>query len=358
MTKQLRITLPLLLIAAFLIRLFATNKLLVEKYYSNGIYPVISKVLKYGLGWLPFSIGDMLYGLFAGWLLFKIIRLITFLFKRTYSRQLFKQSLVKILILGLAIYVSFNALWGLNYNRKGIADQLDIKMTKYSKQELITIDSLLLEKANASKMVLIRDQRPKKSTKQVFEQAKIAYQNLAAQYPFFNYQPSSIKSSAWGWLGNYLGFIGYYNPFTGEAQVNTTIPVFLQPFTSCHEIAHQLGYAKENEANFVGYLAAASATDTTFQYSVYLNLFLYAQQNLYSVDSLAAKSLYKKISPEIKVDLTEWRNFNKRHRSFLEPVFNWMYGKYLKNNEQPSGVLSYDEVTGFLIAYYKKFGKL
>lgn len=358
MSKRLRVTLPLLLISVFLIRLFAANKLLVEKYYSNGIYPGISKVLKYSLGWLPFSLGDILYGLFGGWLLFKIIKLITLLFKKKYNWQLFRQSLVKILILSLLIYVSFNALWGLNYNRKGIADQLGIKMTKYSKQELVTIDSLLLEKANACKMVLVRNQSRKKSTKEVFEQAKIAYQNLAKQYPFCAYQPASIKSSAWRWLGNYLGFIGYYNPFTGEAQVNTTVPAFLLPFTSCHEIAHQLGYAKENEANFVGYLAAASSADTAFQYSVYLDLFLYAQRNLYSVDSLAAKSFYKKVLPEIKVDLTEWKNFNERHRSFLEPVFNWMYGKYLKNNEQPSGVLSYDEVTGFLIAYYKKFGKL
>jgi hypothetical protein len=81
----------------------------------------------------------------------------------------------------------------------------------------------------------------------------------------------------WGWLGNYVGFTGYYNPFTGEAQVNTTVPKFLQPFTASHEVAHQLGYAKEMEANFVGYLAASHSTDTLFRYSVYLDLFLVQQ---------------------------------------------------------------------------------
>jgi hypothetical protein len=207
-------------------------------------------------------------------------------------------------------------------------------------------------------MALVRNRGAKKTARDIFEQATIAYQNLAKQYPFCIYQPSSVKSSVWGWLGNYLGFTGYYNPFTGEGQVNTTVPGFLQPYITCHEIAHQLGYAKENEANFVGYLAAVSSGDTAFHYSVYLDLFLYAQRNLYNVDSIAAKSFHKKILPEIKADLTEWKNFNDRHRSPLEPVFNWVYGKYLKNNEQPSGVLSYDEVTGFLIAYYRKFGKL
>ncbi len=68
----------------------------------------------------------------------------------------------------------------------------------------------------------------------------------------------------YSYLGNYLGFTGYYNPFTGEAQVNTTVPLFVQPFTTCHEIGHQLGYAKENEANFAGYLAAKSSPDAGF----------------------------------------------------------------------------------------------
>ena len=357
MKRQLRITLPLLAVV-FLIRLAAADQLLVEKYYSNAVYPEISNLLKFSFGWLPFSLGDILYGLFGGWLLYKITRLIILLFRRKYNWQLFWKLLGKVLMLALVVYILFNGLWGLNYNRKGIAAQLGIEMAKYSKQDLITIDSLLLEKANASKQVLIRNDAGKKSTSQIFGHAKTAYQNLAVQYPFCTYKPSSVKSSAWNWLGNYAGFTGYYNPFTGEAQVNTTVPGFLQPFITCHEIAHQLGYAKENEANFVGYLAAVSATDTAFHYSVYLDLFLYAQRNLYGVDSITAKSFYKKRSPAIKADLTEWRNFNERHKSPLEPVFNWVYGKYLKNNEQPSGVLSYDEVTGFLIAYYKKFGKL
>ena len=35
----------------------------VEKYYSRGIYPEISGFLRRLLGWIPFSVGDVLYGL-------------------------------------------------------------------------------------------------------------------------------------------------------------------------------------------------------------------------------------------------------------------------------------------------------
>ena len=57
-----------------------------------------------------------------------------------------------------------------------------------------------------------------------------------------------------GTIGSYSGFLGYYNPFTGEAQVNITAPHFVIPFTACHEMAHQLGYGSESEASFIGYL--------------------------------------------------------------------------------------------------------
>jgi len=57
-------------------------------------------------------------------------------------------------------------------------------------------------------------------------------------------------------------------------------------------------------------------------------------------------------------DLQEWRKFNQDHRGFFEPMITWVYGKFLENNQQPQGILSYDEVTGFMIAYYRKFGEL
>ena len=92
-----------------------------------------------------------------------------------------------------------------------------------------------------------------------------------------------------GVAGNYLGFLGYYNPFTGEAQVNTKVPAFIIPFTTCHEIAHQFGFASESEASFVGYLVIRSGNSPVFKYSAYFDLFGFANGELYSRDSVAAK---------------------------------------------------------------------
>ncbi len=343
---------------AIAIHLFSYNSNWVEEYYSTGFYPNISIFLRYLLGWLPFSFGDILYGLIVLWLLVKIVKVVIARIKKQPFSKDFVLGVQRVLVKLLFIYILFNVLWGINYNRKGIASQLGISVKKYSVDELKKLNGLLLQKVNASNTLLLQKPALAMSNKEIFNRSKEAFREVNMELPFLNYQPSSLKTSLWGWMGNYLGFLGYYNPFTGEGQVNTTIPKFLQPFTSCHEIAHQLGYAKENEANFVGYLAAAHSKDVSIHYSVYLDLFLYANHNLYYSDSTAANAFSKQLLPAVQADLKEWRKFNARHKNPVEPVIRWMYGKYLQSNQQPSGVLSYDEVTGFLIAYHNKYGKL
>jgi hypothetical protein len=347
-----------LLFIAIFIRLFSANTILTERQYSTFIYPFIALFFRKITGWLPFSVGDILYGTAAAWLIWKFIKAMQSIFKKKMTKQGFLRNFTGAVTVALLVYIVFNLFWGINYNRQGIAVQLGLTMQKYTPQDLKTVNNILLQKVNENKAAIKKYGTITLTSNEIFKRSSAAYAEVSKKYSFLQYNMPSVKTSLWGWLGNYLGFTGYYNPFTGEAQVNTTVPKFMQPYTTCHEIAHQLGYAKENEANFVGYLAAASSKDSAFLYSVYLDLFLYADKNLYLVDSAAAKNLAHQLLPEIKADLKELSDFNRRHRNPAEPVIRWLYGKYLQSNQQPSGVLSYDEVTGFLIAYYKKFGTL
>ncbi|MEO7305840.1 MAG: DUF3810 domain-containing protein [Ferruginibacter sp.] len=355
--KSLLFTLVLVVIALF-IHFYSNDPARVESQYSTGIYPFFSRFLRYLFGWLPFSFGDVLYGAIIIWLGCKLVKGIKALFKRKVTRQNLLAGAGKALRIVLVTYILFNAFWGINYNRIGIANQLHLKMDKYKLEDLKIINRLLAEKTNAAKQALINGQITYPANKQLFSKVHHAYQEAEKVYPFLQYQPVSLKPSLWSWFGNYMGFTGYYDPFTGEAQVNTWVPKFLQPFTSCHEVAHQLGYAKEMEANFVGYLAATASKDSLLLYSVYLDLFIYSNRNLYMTDSTSAREFGKQLIPGVKTDLKEWRIFNKKHKNPVEPVIRWIYGKYLEGNQQPQGVLSYDEVTGFIIAYYKKYGRI
>ncbi len=266
--------------------------------------------------------------------------------------------MTRILVVLVIIYISFNILWGLNYDRAGVAAQLNLSDGDYDTADVILLQEMLLKKVNESKEALIHHANIYPTKNDLFKRAEHAYDKASKIYPFIQYKSPSVKSSLYGSWGNYLGFTGYYNPFSGEAQVNTTVPKFLLPYISTHEMAHQLGYAKEDEANFVGYLAAANSGDTLFCYSTYLDVFVYANREVYYFDSVLAKTAMVKLDTAVKEDLIEWRKFNLAHTSFIEPVITWLYGNYLKANQQPKGMRSYNEVTRMLIAYYKRYGRL
>jgi hypothetical protein len=329
----------------------------VEKYYSTGLYPVIGKILRIIFGWIPFSIGDIFYAVVGIWLLVWCIRFLKKLFRRPLEQSFLWGALKKVIWALMIFYISFNLMWGLNYNRLGIAYQMELKTERYSTEDLRTIVQLIADRLNQLDS-FARMARPEFASHQiVFRSAIQSYQNLSITDTFFLYSSPSVKASLFGYLGNYLGFAGYYNPFSGEAQVNTTVPSFVQPFTACHEIGHQLGYAKEHEANFAGYLAAKSAFDPAVRYSVYFDLYTYAAAELYLRDSTLLKPIREHLRRDIRLDFKEIRSFYAGYENPFEPYVRRMYGRYLRANEQPQGILSYDEVTGWLVAYYKKYGK-
>jgi len=359
--KKRQIIMMVLLIICIAIHYYSRIEIRVENGYSTTFYPIISNVFRLTFGWLPFSVGDFLWGALIFMIIQKLFYFIRFLFsakRRAGSSGKVRETTINTVIFCSVLYILFNIFWGINYNRVGIANQLGLKMDIYSVEELKTINGLLIDKINTSKRALIKNNTAYPNNAALFSMTKNAYAEVSKKYVFLSYKTASIKQSMWGWLGNYMGFVGYYNPFTGEAQVNTTVPKFTQPFTACHEVAHQLGYAKEMEANFVGYLAASHATDTLFRYSVYADLFTYANRTLYFADSTSALRYRKLLMPAVIKDFKERRNFAMDHRSFLGPVFSTLYGKFLQSNQQPMGILSYDEVTSFIIAYYKKFGTI
>ena len=341
-----------------LIHIYARNPERVESGYSTQFYPLFGSFLRQITGFVPFSIGDIFYGMLIGWLLYALMKKLFRLFRKK-EKETSEARWYWIWLSRLAIvYIVFNLFWGVNYNRTGAAGQLGITVRDYTVEELKDLNCVLLDSMNHNRAAMAVSGNRKKSKKEMFEHVSVTYQALQKKYPFLGYQNPSIKSSFWGWFGNYAGFTGYYNPFTGEAQVNTTVPDFLQPFIACHEVAHQLGYARENEANFVGFLAARASPDPSFRYSAYLDLFTYANRSLYALDSIAAELVRRDMSRDVKDDIAEWVRFSRKHRNPIEPLIRWAYGKYLEGNQQPKGIFSYDEVTAYLVAYRKKFGSL
>ncbi|MBK5270153.1 MAG: DUF3810 domain-containing protein [Bacteroidia bacterium] len=347
-----------LILLSILIKWMSWYPMWVEKYYSLGVYPVIAKVQRFLFGWIPFSIGDIFYGFLVIIILYKTFQFFKTIFKRKFTRQYFITGLQQLIFFFLFVYVSFNLLWGLNYNRMGIAYQLKLDVKEYSLADLDTLTTVLEDRVNKYAVLVSKAQKDSLNKKRrLFTNSLNAYKYAVKQYPFLKYSPRSIKPSLYSYLGNYLGFQGYYNPFSGEGQVNTTIPHFLEPFVTAHEMAHQLGYGKENEANFVGFLACRSYPSNVFRYSVYFDFYKYAVGEIYRIDTVMAESFQQKLHPQVLADIKEYQDFYRKYKNPIEPIIMWGYGHFLKANNQPSGTRSYNRVVAWLIAYYKKYGK-
>lgn len=348
----------LLISMVILIKFASTQPLWVEENYATNIYPVISKIQRGIFGWIPFSVGDIFYAFLVLVIFFMTGQLVKNIFQKKFNRAYLLVGLKQLIFFSLLVYVLFYGLWGLNYSRPGIKYQLNLDIRPYTLEDIDTLSGLLQQRLNFYAETVDEKQRDSFNRKKaLFERATEAYLYAANSFSFLNYNPQSVKPSVYSYLGNYLGFQGYYNPFTGEGQVNTTIPSVLEPFVTTHEIAHQLGYAKESDANFVAFLACRSYPSNIFRYSLYLDLYSYSISELFRKDSMLAKAFDRDLHTQAKRDFQEVKDFYKKNANTVEPVIAWLYGNYLQANNQPEGKRSYNQVVAFLIAYYKKFGK-
>ena len=356
MAKSRKTRWILLLSLVAIIKLLSFWPSAVERYYSAGIYPWIARFQRLLFGWLPFSFGDLFYAAAIVWLVYGLVTLIRRIVRRQVDRRWGWGLLKNTGLVLLTIYCVFNLSWGLNYDRKGISDQLDLSVKPYSNQELQSLVRVVVVKLNVLDSQARIRREALQANKYWIDGAIHAYGGLSAADNRFAYPLPSIKPSLFSTLDNYLGFYGYYNPFTGEAQVNTAVPSFTLPFTACHEIGHQLGYAKENEANFAGFLAARSNPDPNFLYSVYFDMYHYAARELYMRDSTLLVPLRESLHPAVRKDSRDLAAFNRQYDNIIEPVVRQMYGGYLRANRQPQGMKTYNEVVAWLVAYGRKYG--
>lgn len=347
-----------LLIISILIKIFSMNSAWVERYYTFGLYPVISGILRSAFGWIPFSVGDIVYLAAFIFLVMKAWKLIRLLAKRQVKEYLSWILFAKYLKLVLWVYVIFNVFWGLNYNREGIAHQFALKVEHYNPMELYDLASVLQQRLNfyATRVDSVK-RLSLNNNRNLFREGIAAYKNASREYPFLAYNQQSIKPSIFGNIGSYFGYTGYYNPFTGEAQLKTSVPDFTKPFIICHEMGHQLGYAKENEANFSSFLAGRFSDDVEFRYSVYYDMYSYAMSDLSVYNLPCFIDLKKTEHPQIKKDNRAYRDYLLKSKNAIEPVMSNVYDRYLRLNNQPHGKETYNEVVDWLLAYMKKYGK-
>lgn len=341
----------LLPIQILLVKFLSFYPDIIETYYSNGIYPIISKTLRFLLGWIPFSFGDIIYAI----LIIFILRWFYLNYKFIYKKP--KQSFLTITAFLSVIYFCFHFLWGLNYHRNPLHKSLNID-NDYTTEELLSVTKKLISSTNAIHLKIATNDSTKVvvpfSNSEIFEKTTLGYEQLQKTYPNLKYQQKSIKNSLWSLPLTYAGYGGYLNPFTNEAQVNSLIPKYHFPLVSCHEEAHQIGYAAENETNFIGYLACMKNPDKYFQYAGATFAVRYCLNELYRRDSNAYKTLIKTLNSGVRKNFQESQQFWDSYQNPSEIVFKSMYDLFLKSNNQQKGIKSYSYVVALIVNYETK----
>lgn len=342
-----------LLLQVILVKWIGSYPEIVEKYYSNGIYPPISRLLRIVFGWIPFSMGDILYSI----LVLLVIRYLYLNWKSIKKKPLM---LLKDIVVVLSIsYFAFHLLWGMNYYRLPITDKLGIQK-EYTTEQLIVFTSYLTKKTNQYQFEITGDTidavKIPYSRKEIFQLTEEGYSQLKKEYPNFTYKSPSLKASLYSLPLTYMGYGGYLNPFSNEAQVNGITPLFRLPTVSGHEVGHQLGYSAEDATNFIGFLVTVTNEDPYFKYAAYHHALGYCLSDLKRRDEAKFQEVVQTLNPGVKKNFKEIADFWERYENPLEPVFKSIFNTFLKANNQEEGIKSYSSVVGLLISYHQKDG--
>lgn len=325
----------------------AADGWLAELYFHRW-YEFISTLLRNLFGKVPFSIGDVIYSVWVGIGIIFLLRCLWALIRGRW-KTLLEMALKGVSSL-LWLYFLFLLLWGGHYRRTTMVADLGFKTKDYTTADLYLLTDTLVKLANRDRAAMDTQALPRE---QLFGLAARGYNQLARSAPALQYRNVSVKSSLFGEYLNYIGVTGYLNPFTNEAQVNTTVPHFQQPFVVCHEIAHQLGFAPEEDANFIGYLAASRMEDSRFRYAANFDMLLYSIRRLGRRNGYLARVLWEKTSPAVREDVRALIRFYERYEGPADDYSAVLYDQYLKANRQKHGIRSYSEVIGWLMSYYR-----
>nr|WP_314836380.1 DUF3810 domain-containing protein [uncultured Flavobacterium sp.] len=339
-----------LLIQIVILKIVAFFPEFVERFYSNGLYLLFSKFSRITLGKIPFSVGDCIYAV----LIFLILK--WFWNNRKSWKLNWKNHLLRFSSIVSVFYFLFHLFWAFNYYREPLFEKMSIQR-EYSDADLLVFTKKLIVKTNAIQNQITKNDSLKVvfpySKKEVFDMNLKGYKNLSAEYDFFNYSHLSVKKSLFSLPLTYMGFGGYLNPFTNEAQVNYLGPMYSFPMTTNHEMAHQMGYASESECNFIGFLASVKNDDLYVQYSGYSLALRYCLGNWHVRDEKKFHELLQTIHPGILKNFQESEDFWKQYETPIETGFHAFYDNFLKLNQQKEGMDSYSKYVNLMVNYYK-----
>ncbi len=338
------------------------NSFFAEEIFARRIFKIFSLSISFITGLFPFSVAEVMIILCP----FLVIALITgfivkFVKHRSDRPVLLMTFVLNALCMAGVIYFFYSWGCGVNYYRYPLNVHLDLTIEKSGKEELAGLVTELADKATELRSEIdSTDQNGNYEISGTYrELAKKtinAFVRLSSENPIFGGNYPAPKGVMLSRLMSYTEITGIYTCWTMEANVDTDVPDYSIGSTMCHELAHLRGFIREDEANYISYLACMASEDKELQYSGTMLALIYAGNALAGEDGdMYADIWFSHYSEEVRSDLIAgseyWKQFEKTVVSETTEALN---DSYLKANDQPEGTKTYGKVVDLLLAEYKK----
>ena len=237
--------------------------------------------------------------------------------------------------------------------------KLELKREKSSAEDLYHTAELLREEIDAleDEILFLPDGSSVMpySYKEMNDKLLKAYDRFCETHDFVNTFYSRVKPVMLSEPMSYTHITGVYTFFTGEANINVNFPDYTVPYTAAHELAHQRGIAREDEANFVAFLVCMESDDPYIQYSAYLNVYEYVLSALRTADSELYKATYLSLPETVRAEEAAYSKFfDKYRKNVAATVTEATNNAYLQSQGAAEGTRSYNMVVDLAVAYYRE----
>lgn len=312
----------------------------VEKYYSNGIYPHLTRTISGLSGNVPFSLTEMaLWGV----LIFGIAMLRRFWRRRVPVTTV----LLNLILIACFFYIWFYVSWGINYFRQPLKSTLKMNRVQLPMNAFDSTFVQIIDKCNELNLAY-----PIRGTDEINAAIERSYERVLSELgvrlvPGYK----GVKTFVGNWALNKTTTTGFFSPFFHEVHYNKDLLIFEQPFVIAHEKAHQMGYTSEAEANFLAFLVCTHSPDPLLQYSGYFSLVNYFLYNL-NHDRERWDTHVAQLNEGVKLDRQAVQERWRSHVGWVSKTADRGYDLYLKVNRVPDGIQSYSRVVDLVIRYF------
>ncbi|ADQ82618.1 DUF3810 domain-containing protein [Riemerella anatipestifer] len=308
----------------------------------NSLFELKKETHQYLSSLFPFSIGDILYIVLFVILIYNLVSI----FKKK------KQSLLKLLVGVNICYFIYQSFWGMTYFQPPIINLLPKEEPSINEAKTLAIKYLNLCKESRAQVSedsngVFKIKNLSIVTSEILNQQKQLPLGLNSK---ITTDISNFKPSIFSFIMNDTGILGYYNPFSAEAQYNPNLPDTYLPFTLAHESAHQLGYAREQEANFIGYLIGIDSDNIDLKYSTQYFTLKSLLNSLVDTEPQFVEKILSEYSDGMKRDRAYEKDFINKHTGLISDFFGLTNHLFLKSNQQ-EGRITYSYFIELLIKY-------